>query len=230
MSSRRRLPVLALALGALLALLAGAGQAQATGYRYWSFWDRDGDKWVYATQGPSTARPSDGDVEGFRFSVSEDSQSAAKPRGTAKFASICADTPARAGEKRVALVIDPGVAQDAPSGETPPEPRTACARVADDATTADALAAVAKPLRYDNQALLCAISGYPKTGCGEQVSTSKDKGAGKGADTGSVKAEKPRATVAESGGGGPAVGLIAGGGAVVVLGAAAVWQARRRRG
>jgi MYXO-CTERM domain-containing protein len=229
-TSRRRLPILALALGALLALLAGAGQAQATGYRYWSFWDRDGSAWVYASQGPSTARPSDGDVQGFRFSVSEDSQDSAKPRGAASFDAICADTPAKSGEKRVALVIDFGTAQDAPSGETPPKPRTACARVADDATSAEALAAFAKPLRYNNQALLCSIAGYPKTGCGEQVSSSKDTESQgtESKDTGSKGTEKDSA--AASDGGGPSVGLIAGGAAVVVLGAAAVWQTRRRRG
>lgn len=230
MTSRRRLPILALALGALLALLAGAGQAQATGYRYWSFWDRDGSAWVYASQGPSTARPSDGDVQGFRFSVSEDSQDSAKPRGAASFDAICADTPAKSGEKRVALVIDFGTAQDAPSGETPPKPRTACARVADDATSAEALAAFAKPLRYNNQALLCSIAGYPKTGCGEQVSSSKDTESQgtESKDTGSKGTEKDSATASD--GGGPSVGLIAGGAAVVVLGAGAAWQARRRRG
>uniref|UniRef100_UPI0003745050 SCO2322 family protein n=1 Tax=Streptomyces sp. TOR3209 TaxID=1073567 RepID=UPI0003745050 len=150
-------------------LIGTAGQAQAAGYRYWSFWDRDGDTWVYATQGPSLARPSDGDVQGFRFAVSADSQDAARPRGTADFASICAKTPAKEGTKRVALVLDFGTASDAPSGETPPAARTACAQVSPDATTADALAAVADPLRYDNSALLCAIAGYPKSGCGEQV-------------------------------------------------------------
>ncbi|MGW6152645.1 SCO2322 family protein [Streptomyces sp. NPDC055144] len=219
---RRRGPAVTVLglLGVLCALLAGAGQAQATGYRYWSFWDRDGSAWVYASQGPSTARPSDGDVQGFRFSVSEDSQDSAKPRGATSFDSICAATPARGGEKRVALVIDFGTARDAPSGETPPKPRTACARVADDATSAEALAAVAKPLRYNNQALLCSIAGYPKTGCGEQVSSSKG--------TDSKGTEKDGA--AASDGGGPSVGLIAGGAAVVVLGAAAVWQTRRRRG
>ncbi|MFG2657263.1 SCO2322 family protein [Streptomyces sp. NPDC048425] len=224
---RRRAPAVTVLglLGVLCALLAGAGQAQATGYRYWSFWDRDGSAWVYASQGPSTARPSDGDVQGFRFSVSEDSQDSAKPRGAASFDSICAATPARDGEKRVALVIDFGTAQDAPSGETPPKPRTACARVTDDATSAEALAAVAKPLRYNNQALLCSIAGYPKTGCGEQVSSSKDAGS-EGAE--SKGTEKGGA--AASDGGGPSVGLIAGGAVVVVLGAAAVRQARRRRG
>lgn len=224
---RRRGPAVTVLglLGVLCALLAGAGQAQATGYRYWSFWDRDGSAWVYASQGPSTARPSDGDVQGFRFSVSEDSQDSAKPRGAASFDSICAATPARGGEKRVALVIDFGTAQDAPSGETPPKPRTACARVADDATSAEALAAVAKPLRYNNQALLCSIAGYPKTGCGEQVSSAKDTGSKGAGSKGTAKD-----SAAASDGGGPSVGLIAGGAVVVVLGAAAVRQARRRRG
>ncbi|MFL9653359.1 SCO2322 family protein [Streptomyces sp. PB17] len=203
-------------------LIGTAGQAQAAGYRYWSFWDRDGGTWVYATQGPSLARPSDGDVQGFRFAVSEDSGDAVQPRGTADFASICAKTPAEEGRKRVALVLDFGTASDAPSGETPPAPRTACARVSPDATTADALAAVADPLRYNTNALLCAIAGYPKTGCGEQVSQQEER------------QEKQDSTAAPEEGstsddGGPSVGLYAGIAVVAALAGAATWQARRRR-
>ncbi|MFF5160005.1 SCO2322 family protein [Streptomyces sp. NPDC000348] len=209
----RRATVLFLA--ALLPLSAGAGRAQAAGYRYWSFWEQDGTAWTYADQGPSLARPADGDVHGFRFSVSEDSADAAKPRGTADFGTICAKTPAADGRKRVALVIDFGTPADAPSGETPPSGRTACARVAEDATTAEALASVAKPLRYDTNALLCAIAGYPEKGCGEQVS-----------------AEQPPAPAEErtepDDSGGPSVGLAAGIAVVALLGAAAVWQTRRR--
>ncbi|CAM5296740.1 SCO2322 family protein [Streptomyces fumanus] len=204
-------------------LAAGAGQAEAAGYRYWSFWDRDGGRWTYATEGPSTARPADGDVQGFRFAVSEDSGDAARPRGAAEFAEICADTPAKDGAKRVALVLDFGTAADAPSGETPPGRRTACARVASDATTADALAAVAGPLRYDTNALLCAIAGYPKTGCGEQVSDDADGGPAAAGD-------EPAGGDRDGGdsGGGPSVGLFAGAAVVAVLGAAAFRQARRR--
>ncbi|WP_314225533.1 SCO2322 family protein [Streptomyces zaehneri] len=215
----------ALVLAALLLSLTGAVQsAQAAGYRYWSFWDRSGDSWTYATQGPSTARPADGDVQGFRFAVSADSQDASQPRGAASFATICAKTPARDGTKRVALVIDSGTAADAPSGETPPAPRTACARVSPDATTAEALASVARPLRYDTNALLCAIAGYPETGCGEQVS-------GQASDQASEQAsgtEKPASAGKAEKDGGPSVGLFAGAAAVAILGAAAVWQARRR--
>ncbi|KOG33415.1 SCO2322 family protein [Streptomyces resistomycificus] len=198
-------------------LLLNTGQAQAAGYRYWSFWERDGGQWTYAGQGPSTLRPSDGDVQGFRFAVSEDSGDATRPRGTADFTAICAKTPARDGRKRVALVIDFGTPADAPSGETPPATRTACAVTAPDATTAEALAAVAKPLRYNTNALLCAIAGYPRTGCGEAVSTERNP-----SDTG-------KADTGERSDAGPSVGLLAGLAAVAALGAAAVWQARRRR-
>ncbi|BET50454.1 SCO2322 family protein [Kitasatospora aureofaciens] len=208
-----------LALLAAFLLIGTAGQAQAAGYRYWSFWDRDGGKWVYATQGPSLVRPSDGDVQGFRFAVSENSDDAAQPRGTADFASICAKTPAEDGSKRVALVLDFGTASDAPSGETPPAPRTACARVSPDATTADALAAVADPLRYDTNALLCAIAGYPKTGCGEQVSQKEDSSATAAPKTAEGTEDEDS----------PSIGLYAGIAVVAALAAAATWQARRRR-
>lgn len=217
----RRLTVLFLA--ALLPLLAGAGQAQAAGYRYWSFWERDGSAWTYATVGPSMSRPADGDVMGFRFSVSEDSGDAAKPRGAAGFDTICAKTPAEDGTKRVALVIDFGTPADAPSGEKPPAGRTLCAQVAQDATTAEALASVAAPLRYDSNALLCAIAGYPAKGCGEQVAT----GGKESASTGAAETGE-EASAQDDGGSGPSVGLIAGAAVVVVLGAAAVWQVRRR--
>ncbi|MFH0522245.1 SCO2322 family protein [Streptomyces sp. M41] len=210
---------------AALVLLTGAAQAaQAAGYRYWSFWDRDGGSWTYATQGPSLARPSDGDVQGFRFAVSADSKDAAQPRGAAVFEVICARTPAQDGKKRVALVIDFGTPQDAPSGETPPARRTVCARVAPDATTAEALAAVAGPLRYDTSALLCAIAGYPRKGCGEQVSGSADEPTSTRTPAGAAKEESK-----DDSAGGPSVGLVAGIGAVTVLAAAAIWQARRRR-
>ncbi|MFI0234183.1 SCO2322 family protein [Streptomyces sp. NPDC017086] len=210
---RRAVPLLA----AALMLLGSAGPAGATGYRYWSFWERTGGHWTYATQGPASARPGDGAVQGFRFAVSADSADAARPRGTADFGTLCADTPARPGTKRVAVVLDFGTRADAPSGETPPDRRTACARVAPDATSADALAAVAKPLRYDTNALLCAIAGYPAQGCGEQVSgqARRTDGPAGGGDGG--------------GDGGPSLGLPVGAAAVAALAAAAAWQARRRR-
>ncbi|MGW5070628.1 SCO2322 family protein [Streptomyces cyaneofuscatus] len=234
-SALLRAPVAAL-LAVLLAasgVLLGAGGAQAAGYRYWSFWEGDGKSWAYATQGPSLVRPDDGTVQGFRFAVSEDSADADRPRHAPDFGAICADTPAKGGAKRVALVIDPGTAEDAPTGEKPAALRTACAQVAPDASSAEALASVAKPLRYDSSAMICAISGYPKTGCGEQVSGDGSKKDGSGKD-GSTKPSAPEASSAPAAddggsGGGPSAGLLLGIGAVLLLGVAAVFQARRRR-
>ncbi|MGW1405078.1 SCO2322 family protein [Streptomyces sp. NPDC002403] len=223
-----RTTALLVVLGAVLAVL-GAGPAQAAGYRYWSFWENSGSDWTYATQGPSLVRPDDGTVQGFRFSVSEDSQDSAKPRSAPDFTKICANTPAEDGTKRIALVIDPGTASDAPAGETPPAPRTACARVSPDASAAEALAAVAKPLRYSSDAMLCAITGYPASGCGEQVS---DDGRDTPAGSASASAA-PAGSAASSGPGsssGPSAGVLVGVGAVLLLGVAAVVQSRRRRG
>ncbi|WP_030715277.1 SCO2322 family protein [Streptomyces sp. NRRL S-237] len=217
----RRLPAVALALGIALALLA-ATPALAAGYRYWSFWDGSaGGSWSYATQGPSLARPADGSVQGFRFSVSKDAAAqAAQPRAAADFEAVCGATAPTEGSKRVALVIDFGVPQDAPTGDTPPDaaPRTACAQVAPGATTAEALASVAKPLRYNSAALLCAISGYPKQGCGDQVADGAARSA----------APTPAPSAAPDSGGGPSAGLLAGIAAVAVLAAAGIWQSRRR--
>ncbi|WP_314254872.1 SCO2322 family protein [Streptomyces sp. DSM 40907] len=225
---RRRLPAVALALGITLALLA-ATPALAAGYRYWSFWDGSaGGRWSYATQGPSMARPADGAVQGFRFSVSKDAAAqAAQPRAAADFETVCGATAPTEGSKRVALVIDFGVPEDAPAGDTPPDaaPRTACAQVAPEATTAEALASVAKPLRYNSAALLCAISGYPKQGCGDQVA---DGAAGTPAPSDPSAPSDPAQSAAPGSGGGPSAGLLAGIAAVAALAAAGVWQSRRR--
>ncbi|MFJ6406051.1 SCO2322 family protein [Streptomyces hydrogenans] len=218
--TRRSTAAGALATGAagLLFALGAAAPAHAAGYRYWSFWESDAGKWTYATQGPATARPADGDAIGFRFALSEDSADATKPTAAPDFAAICADVEKTAGTKRIAVVVDFGTRKDAPAGETPPKaaPTTGCARVAENGTGADALAAVATPLRYDSSAMLCGIAGYPKQGCGEAVADGPDFAA----------SAAPKA--AEEDGGGPSLGLLVGGGAVLALGAAAVWKSRRR--
>jgi hypothetical protein len=197
------------------AFLTGAQPAAAVGYRYWSFWQLAHGAWRFARSGPAMTTPDDGDVEGWRFAVSADSADAVRPRGPARFAAICAGTPAARGEKRIALVLDFGTAADSSDGAEPPRERTACARVPRQASAADALAAVATPLRYDSSGLVCAISGYPATGCGEQVT---------GGGTRPSAAAGPRQD-----GGTPSAGLFAGLGVIVVIGAGAAWQARRRR-
>lgn len=253
----------AAALGVLIAAVlvgtaAGTGTAHAEGYRYWSFWigEDTGQRtaWEYATEGPATYRPGDGELIGFRFAVQTDSGDAARPRGAAAFTDICRGTPPAANRKRVALVVDFGTADHAPAGEQPPKARTACARVAENAGAAEALASVAEPLRYDSNLLLCAIAGYPQTGCGEQISSDSAAGGGSGGGSsdsdsdgsgddssggseadGSESAADPATSppsdaAAEPGrDDGPTVGLAAALAAVAALGAAAVLQARRRR-
>ncbi|MFC9326754.1 SCO2322 family protein [Kitasatospora sp. NPDC057015] len=201
---------------ALLGLLGAltAAPAHATGYRYWSFWKWSAGAWTYQQQGPALYVPPDGSVDGWRFAVSPDGgRDAARPGSPGDFDAACAATPAQAGRKRVAVVLDFGTAADAPpgalpDGAAPPAPRTGCASVATAASSAEVLAALAPPLRYDGAGILCAIAGYPKAGCGEALAPS-------GPDSG--------------GSGGPDLGLIAGGAVVAVLAAGAVWQARRRR-
>ncbi|MGW2053873.1 SCO2322 family protein [Streptomyces sp. NPDC001840] len=227
------------------ALVLGTGNAQAAGYRYWSFWESDGGAWTYATEGPATARPADGTVVGFRFAVSADSADASRPRDEADFAAVCGATPEEAGRKRIAVVVDYGTAADAPDGERPPAPRTGCTRLGQDATAAEALAAVAKPLRYDSNALLCAISGYPESGCGEQVAddgtdrtgaptapadSGAPKDSGAPTSTGAPAPTEPGSHPEPEGDSGPSVGLLAGAAAVLVLAAAGLRRARRRRG
>ncbi|MCI0385931.1 hypothetical protein LJ221_16765 [Streptomyces sp. CNQ085] len=208
---------------------AGTAPAHAAGYRYWSFWEHDGGRWTYATQGPGTLRPEDGDVLGFRFAVSEDSAEADRPRGTGDFEEICDGAGAREGSKRIALSIDFGTRADAPGGERPPGGRTECAHVPEDGTAAEALAAVLRPLRYDSGSLLCAIAGYPRTGCGEQVSDSAAATAGASEGTAYGDSGASGGTAVPESGGGPSAGLLGGGAVVALLAAAAVRQARRRR-
>ena len=243
-AARRGLAVLALCLAALLApgpaavamtSAAGAGAAAAgpaqTAYRYWSFWiwDEEQGDWEYSGLGPGSLRPHDGDLLGFRFSVSAEAGDSVPPRGSASFAEICG-TGEGAGDaapdegERVAFVLDFGTAQDAPAGQTPPAERTACAPLDGGATAAEALAEVAAPLRYDSHALLCAIAGYPAEGCGEPVSAREGE-SGAAGEAGSEAAGPG----GENGGASPA-GIAAGLAAVLLLGGAAVVRARRRRG
>ncbi|MFB8081225.1 SCO2322 family protein [Streptomyces sp. NPDC056013] len=236
--ARRRGPRAAgAAAGALLTLasvVAAAAPAQAAGYRYWSFWESDGGKpWAYATQGPATARPADGDAIGFRFAVSNGTNDTSRPSAAPDFTGICGGVEKKDGTKRVAVVVDFGGPADAPPGETPPEKpvKTGCAQVREDATGAEALAVVAKPLRYDGAAMLCGIAGYPARGCGEPVADTG--GTGETGETGETGKTQPSAAPSASAtageeDGGPSFGVLAGGAAVLALGGAAIWKARRR--
>lgn len=144
-----------------------AGTVEAVGaaeYRYWSYWQGTDGGWSYAPVG-GPARPADGSVWGWRFTVGLEG-SAPSPRVDADFASICADTAPVDGHKRVGLVVDYGVSADAPEGESPPAgPRSECVQLPVSANGYDVLGAVTD-VRPNSAGLVCGISGYPAQECG----------------------------------------------------------------
>ena len=145
---------------------AGAPAADATAYRFWTYWTKPSG-WEFSSVGASRV-PSDGSVEGWRFAVSAAASSGKPPRSGVTFDSVCGPTPAAAGSKRVALVVDFGSSADAPPGDSPPAGvATHCAVVAPGANGYAVLADFAA-LRVES-GLVCAVDGYPARGCGEPV-------------------------------------------------------------
>jgi len=168
--STTRATALGLLLTLLTALLAvgAAAPAQAeTYYRYWAGWVGTNGTWNFAPVSPDASIPADGAVDGWRFEIAGESGAARTPRIAPDFAAICGTTAAVAGSKRVALVIDYGVPADAPEGSTPPEPEVGCTVTPVNSNSLQVLAALGSQ-RLD-KTLLCAIDGYPTTGCGDTV-------------------------------------------------------------
>jgi hypothetical protein len=160
--------------GAIISLFLAAVSVSALaapahaedGYEYWMYFHLEKDKWAFSQVGPADYQPKDGDVEGFRYGVST-ANAGIEPRADlaeVNFDTVCADTEAADGEKRVAVLVDYGVEM---GGGTPPEPRAQCAVVADDASTQDVLGEIAE-VRVES-AMTCALDGYPASGCGEPV-------------------------------------------------------------
>jgi len=152
---------------ATVALTGLAGPAHAEeGYQYWNYFHLENDAWAFSEVGPADYQPEDGDVEGFRYGTSTVAQGI-EPRADlaeVNFDSVCADTDAADGEKRVAVLIDYGT--DEGQG-TPPEPRAECAAVAQDASSQQVLGEVSD-VRVES-GMTCALDGYPATGCGVPV-------------------------------------------------------------
>jgi hypothetical protein len=152
-----------------LAGLAGPAQAE-DGYQYWNYSHLENGKWAFSQVGAGDYQPKDGAVEGFRYGTSTQSQGIEPRADLSKvdFDTICADTKAATGQKRVAVVLDYGTEM---GNGKPPAPRAECAVVANDASTQKVLGEVAQ-LRLGS-GMVCAIDGYPATGCGEPVKNAK---------------------------------------------------------
>lgn len=164
---------LALAFVVGLSALCGlAGTAHAdTAYRYWAYYIGAGSSWQYSGRGPASEHPQDGEVQGWRFAIQADRSGGSVPRATPNFGTLCASTAPQAGRIRVGIVLDFGVATDAPPGDRPPATVvTGCVRVAAGASGIDVLDAAvgASKVRIGN-GLICGIDGYPTTECAAAV-------------------------------------------------------------
>ena len=184
--------LVAIAAATFLALLVGCFSyvepAEATSYRYWTYWTGGSGQWSFSSQG-AARRPPDGSVDGWRFAVSEEAGSSATPGLTSSFRTICASTAAQPNMKRVGIVVDFGTASDAPPGDQPPSATVArCVVVPTSANGYDVLAAVAS-LRTES-GLICAIAGYPSVGCGEAVNQEPSPGSGNDSSGGQDQGQK----------------------------------------
>lgn len=168
--TRRALRVFAALLIASAPIAATAAPSSSVQFRYWSFWVAEGGDWTLAQMAPEERQLSDMAVDGWHFGVWGD-DGGQPPRSLPNFTALCPALAAAAPNAkvtRVAVVLDPGVGTDAPTGEVPGAIRTACLSLPGKAFSSAALKSAAKDVRIE-QSQLCAIDGYPKSECKPQI-------------------------------------------------------------
>lgn len=225
---------------AMLATVALAAPAQATAYRYWSYWQGASGTWVAAQTGPGDYTLVDEDVQGWRFAITSDNPAAA-PDNAPDFATLCPDLAAASvteGDIRAAVVLDSGFTADAPDGQTPPADVVSCVTVPEGSTGNQALAAAGAVT--EDGGLVCAINGYPTDECGAEVSdadaaAASEAAAGEQPNPGFVAeatttdASTAESTSTETTSTNSSAGFIVGGLILLALVAAAFLIPRRRR-
>ena len=150
----------------------GTGTAHAAAYRFWGFYQWKSSAWSLANVGPGAVTPKDGAVEGWRLAVSGEKSPPRVPRAAGDFTQLCGTTDPVSGKKRIAVVIDYGIAGEGDDPKPPPAARGACAVVDTKASSAQVLAAVASV--RESKSLICAIDSFPATGCGDPVAKAPD--------------------------------------------------------
>ena len=140
-----------------------------TGYRYWGYFQATSGatSWTPAMTGPSV-EVQDGDVEGWTFTASAAEIPATAPMMDPDFAELCGETSEVSGKVRVGLVVDFGVGEIAPAGETPREFFSDCVVVPQGSVGLDVLEAVLD-VRAADSGLICGIAGYPAQECGAEI-------------------------------------------------------------
>ena len=152
----------------LLALSAPSASAD-TGYRYWGYFQATSgaSSWTAAMTGPSV-EVKDGDVEGWTFTASGANIPATSPMMDPNFSELCGEVSEVSGKVRVGLVVDFGVGEIAPAGETPREFFSDCVIVPEGSVGLDVLEAVLD-IRVADSGLICGIAGYPAQECGAEI-------------------------------------------------------------
>ena len=180
-----------LAVALLLAVAVPAAPSGAsTYYDYWSYWHKPPGQtaWQYSKVGASGYRLVEGSqVEGWRFAVGTASPSDPQPRpANVSYDDYCAGKNADA-KYRVLLVVDYGTQSGAPTG-----PVYSCYGFSSAPSGFDVL--TQQHSERDSGGLICAIDYYPKSGCGDVVSSP----APKASRTTATTPTSPAATAAPS--------------------------------
>jgi len=152
-----------------IALVGTGSAAQADPIsRYWIYYSVVDGAWKSSDLGFGATTPEDGSVEGYRYGATAAFPPDIFPRADlakVTFDEVCDHVDVVDGKKRVAVVIDFGVEEDA-DGADVPEPYAACAQVAPKATGLQVLQSVAK-VKSETSSFgpsLCKIDGYPAKG------------------------------------------------------------------
>jgi len=223
--TRRLLALLLSAFAGSLVLGVAAPAHAADYYRSWTFFNVEDGKYVVSMVGVAGVTPADGSVEAYRYAAPADFNKPNLPRldlANITFDTVCGDTAAVDGQKRVAVLVDFGVTEDAEGAEVPGA-TAECAQVDTKATALQVLEKVAETRTKDmGGPFVCAIDGYPASGCAPTVQTATP------ADSGFVTVAGDEPAPAEDDGSNTA--LYAGLGAIVVaLIAGGVFVTRRNK-
>lgn len=202
----KRIPLRAIvAMLAALTVLVPSSAHAADIYKYWAYFTVDDGAFVAQAKGPGDTNPADGSVEAYRYAAPADFNKPNLPRADLEvvtFEAVCADAEATANQKRVAVLVDYGVAEDAAGADVPPAPRAACAVVDTKATGLQTLQAAFPELRTEKSSFgpaLCAIDGYPSTGCLGTLAEAGSPADGEPVAFAIAGAEEPAEDVADEG-------------------------------
>nr|WP_311132311.1 hypothetical protein [Nonomuraea gerenzanensis] len=157
--------VAAVALGAAVLLSLPFSALAAPPSRAWGVWVSDGTAWLAATPRDS---PPDGSVVGWRFSEASDGGIGEPPGGELpSFEGVCGRETAGSGHKRVVVAVDfgdvgamgSGGEEPRPGDRPPAQAAPVCVAGAEDATTAQLLAAAAE-VRVDGAGGVVSVDGH----------------------------------------------------------------------